>query len=347
MTKQTGSSNTKGIRISSGDRPTVVSAGRSPMRLVGGLTLISILGIAAFFFTSMDDSVIAPNALKKDRQRIATMSRGATSAVQTLGQEPCHQVAIIKLIQAYKKTDMLRAIVNEISEFERSCAPIPEARFTHLQALLLLSEFEAALPVADALVAANLAAPDAWAARADVKENLGDLEGASHDLRQALALFPDPSRVGVSSWYRLTEVLSRQGRFCEAVTPLQIFVSFDPTKRRTQQISTLLSDLRREGKCVRNSEVRKVALRFPPGAPALVVDAEINGVPGRFIVDTGASIVALTHEFASRTRLAVVNSKVLRINTANGPIEAKMSYGVGCGMEELQRRANRSDRPSA
>ena len=57
-----------------------------------------------------------------------------------------------------------------------------------------------------------------------------------------------------------------------------------------------------------------------------VVDAEINGIPGRFIVDTGASIVALTHEFASRAGLAVKNSKVLRINTANGPIEAKMSY---------------------
>ena len=338
MTDKSDPHSTKGLRISSEDRPVVVATSRLPLNLIGGLLLISLLGLAVFFFSSIGNKGTSPNAPKSDRQKIATLSRAAFGAVQTLDKEPCHRTAIIQLIRAYKKAQMERTIVNEISKFEQACAPIPEARFSHLQALLILSEFKAALPLADALVAENIAVPDAWATRAEVKEKLGDLTGASHDLRQALALFPNPSRVVASSWYRLTEVLDRQGRFCEAVTPLQTYLSFDPTKRRTQQILTLLADLRRKGNCVQSGKGREVKLRFPLGASALVVDAEINGVSGRFIVDTGASNVILTRELANRAGIAVENSKVITIITANGPIQAKASHADSISLSGLTAR---------
>jgi clan AA aspartic protease (TIGR02281 family) len=322
MTKENDPRGNEGPRISADDRLLKVSStSRSPLRLVGGVLVIATIGIAVAFFVLNGDQ----KGLTNDRQHVAALHRGAANAVRTLNKEPCHRIATIQLLRAYKKAQMTRAIVNEISKFEQTCAPLPEAQYDLIQALLVLSEFKTALPVADVFVAKNLAAPDAWAVRAEVKEHLGDLAGASHDLQQALALFPNPSKVVASSWYRLTDVLNRQGRFCEAVVPLQTFVSYNPTKRRTQQISTLLRDLKRKGNCIQTGKVRKVTFRYPPGASALEVEAKINGISGHFIIDTGASNVSVIHEFAKRARLTTKQSRLLRVNTANGPVQVMMS----------------------
>jgi aspartyl protease family protein len=56
------------------------------------------------------------------------------------------------------------------------------------------------------------------------------------------------------------------------------------------------------------------------------VDAYIKGVAVRFIVDTGASLVSISPETASRLGLVqTANSPQYRISTANGQV---VSYGV-------------------
>ena len=64
----------------------------------------------------------------------------------------------------------------------------------------------------------------------------------------------------------------------------------------------------------------------PDSNGGFFVDAYINGISVRFLVDTGASLVSISPETASRLGLAQTpNSPQFRIDTANGQIT---SYGV-------------------
>jgi len=57
----------------------------------------------------------------------------------------------------------------------------------------------------------------------------------------------------------------------------------------------------------------------------LIVDAKINDTFGRFVVDTGASSVVVTYEFADRSRLPRNQRQTMTVNTANGPIQTFVS----------------------
>ncbi|MBV9269531.1 MAG: clan AA aspartic protease [Candidatus Eremiobacteraeota bacterium] len=50
----------------------------------------------------------------------------------------------------------------------------------------------------------------------------------------------------------------------------------------------------------RNSQPFKIRFLDRDVSPRIIVEAKVNGVPGRFILDTGASDIALTREFADR-----------------------------------------------
>ena len=51
----------------------------------------------------------------------------------------------------------------------------------------------------------------------------------------------------------------------------------------------------------------------------------INSVPGIFIVDTGASFVSLSKEFAERAKLPLSGNYSIRMQTANGIAMAQRS----------------------
>jgi clan AA aspartic protease (TIGR02281 family) len=58
---------------------------------------------------------------------------------------------------------------------------------------------------------------------------------------------------------------------------------------------------------------------FPrSGKTLILLKAAVNGVDGRFIVDTGASFVTLTGAFARKVGFLQDGSDIVRLQTANG-----------------------------
>ncbi|WP_070153279.1 retropepsin-like aspartic protease family protein [Sphingobium phenoxybenzoativorans] len=55
------------------------------------------------------------------------------------------------------------------------------------------------------------------------------------------------------------------------------------------------------------------------------VEGNVNGVPARFLVDSGASITALSEATTRLAGLIVDQQRVAMMQTANGPVEAKYS----------------------
>ncbi|QUT03896.1 TIGR02281 family clan AA aspartic protease [Sphingobium phenoxybenzoativorans] len=55
------------------------------------------------------------------------------------------------------------------------------------------------------------------------------------------------------------------------------------------------------------------------------VEGNVNGVPARFLVDSGASITALSEATTRLAGLIVDQQRIAMMQTANGPVEAKYS----------------------
>jgi clan AA aspartic protease (TIGR02281 family) len=68
------------------------------------------------------------------------------------------------------------------------------------------------------------------------------------------------------------------------------------------------------------------AARIPRRANGVsIVKAEINGVAGTFIVDTGASFVSLTREFAKKVAPRMLTTEAVEMQTANGVTSANLA----------------------
>ena len=61
------------------------------------------------------------------------------------------------------------------------------------------------------------------------------------------------------------------------------------------------------------------------GQSVVTVKVEINGVRGLFILDTGATYVAMKSNFADRAKIAQVGADDITMATANGLARAKLA----------------------
>ncbi len=177
----------------------------------------------------------------------------------------------------------------------------------------------------------------AWASRGEAYERLGQLENAAADYQQAISIFPQPQYIVRESWYKLANLLERQKRYCEAMVPVRTYVSFEPAGRRTPQIDSTLNRLSRLGNCPVPAGAR-AELRFPPDTKVILATVEVNGVAGRFVVDTGASMVLLSHAFSRRAGVDSTKGISLEAATANGTIKVILVKAEKIALQELSVR---------
>ena len=137
-----------------------------------------------------------------------------------------------------------------------------------------------------------------------------------------IGLTDDPTTLNILSFTGIASNQAALGNFCDAIEPLQIWLSIDPSNRDTPRLRKMMDDYASKGKC-EGVHARGKA-RFPiPNNNVISADVEINGVRGRFIVDTGASFVVVTSEFASKADLKLSGDYPLIMQTANGVSKAQ------------------------
>lgn len=120
------------------------------------------------------------------------------------------------------------------------------------------------------------------------------------------------------------------GEYCEAITPVQTWISIDPVKNDTQRAQAMIKEYSDKGNCERS--YAKGSDRFSTqGKDVITAKVSINGVPGVFIVDTGASLVSLTKAFAERAKLPLSGDYSVRMQSANG-----ISLGQRSSAKQIQ-----------
>lgn len=61
----------------------------------------------------------------------------------------------------------------------------------------------------------------------------------------------------------------------------------------------------------------------------IVAQVSVNGVTGRFIVDTGASFVSVSNAFAKKAKLNLNGNDKVQMQTTNGVPEMLIAFRIG------------------
>jgi hypothetical protein len=170
------------------------------------------------------------------------------------------------------------------------------------------------------------------------------------DFERALYLWGDLSHVAGSQFYYVTRALKAAGRYCDAIAPLKLFVSFDPAERKTTLVDREIAELTRLGACDEDAAPGRQVVKLKRHAGVLLIDAEINGVAGRFILDTGASAVHLTRKFALKVASGKppsrLRSQIFRFAVAGDLEDAARARHKRHLAQILRRRSTAAPAPS-
>ena len=237
----------------------------------------------------------------------------------------CNQPAIEAVIRKLETRNDFLSISRIGSKFLDGCDNDRLVGLFTAQSYYRLTEFESALETINRF-------PDELASYVDfaswhgfILEKLKRYEQAADAFQRALFLFSDLSNVHIVQFYHISNALKAAGKYCEAIAPLQLFVSLDLANRTLPKVERDIADLRRRGSCESDSAPGRSTIALARQNTLLIVDAWINGVGGKFILDTGASSIHLTKEFARRARISVSNDRIVQIVGVTG---ARRDYFV-------------------
>ncbi len=252
----------------------------------------------------------------------AEMQDQVNDAAGRLRTENCDHDALKTVVATLSANQENRKVVDLTNAFFARCGIVDEVLQNKLAAEMAVSDYPRAEATAQIIVGKFPQVPDYWVWLGNLQEQRNEPDDAIASYRRSLSLFTDPSKVAGSEFYRVSQALERQGRYCEAMEPLQQFVAYDPVIRRTQQITTLLQDDERRGDC-RNSIAGsgRSVIRALANQHALIVEAKVNGRTARLALDTGATYVYLNADFAARAKVLVDTGRKLIAQTANGKAE--------------------------
>lgn len=246
--------------------------------------------------------------------------------LQELKREPCDQKSIGDLALALDKLGYRREAASGLYRFVKDCGAPVTALQQSVNIYLKLTDYPAAVEVADEFIRRAPTSHDAHYLRGVALEGAGDLPRALVDYSDAIELFgSDKKKISSRVFVRMAGVYAALKRFCEATAPINMWVSLDPATRDTSQSQKIISDYEAKGNCTSSTEFQKESFPVRGQRNVVLVKAEINGVRGLFVLDTGASYTSVKSGFADRAHIPLTDASEITLSTANGLAKAKLS----------------------
>lgn len=257
--------------------------------------------------------------------------------LQELKREPCDQKSIEDLALALDKLGYRRQAADGLYKFVLNCGAPVTALHRSIDIYLKLTDYPKAVEVADEFIRRAPTNRESHYLRGLALEGAGDYKRAIVDYSDAIELF-GADKKGISSrvFLHMASAYASLKQFCEATAPINQWVTLDPASRDNSQTQKIITDYERQGNCVSSTEPRKERFPLTPKRGVVTVRAEINGVRGIFILDTGASYVSVKSAFASRAKIPEAETSEIMMNTANGPAKAKLSKADKIALGKLE-----------
>jgi tetratricopeptide (TPR) repeat protein len=246
------------------------------------------------------------------------------SRLDQLRREPCYRDAIYNLAQSLIKLGYPREAATSVRTFVARCRASESLLPVAYSALDRISDFQGALQVATELVRAYPARGDLRYSRAKAYDHLRDFPHALVDYINTIQLESDPKRLFGDVFYNVARMYVELGRYCDAITPMETYISLDPMNRRTPQTTKVISEFAEKGSCDAGFATGSARVSLPGQTNIKLLHVVINGVEGNFILDTGATFVSVTSQFAVRAAIPTESSNQIVMKTVGGTALAEI-----------------------
>jgi Aspartyl protease len=249
-----------------------------------------------------------------------------SSRLAQLHREPCYRDAIIGLGRALLAAGYPREAATSLRSFVKRCGSAPEVLPLAFTGLERINDFSGALEVANELVEAVPASGSFRYWRALAYDRTGKSSQAMVDYMNAIQLFGDPKTVPGHVFYEWAQSYAALGRYCDAISPIEMYVSLDPVKRRTPQTTKVISEYAERGNCDKRYATGMARVPFAVGLGVRTLNVVVNNVAGTLILDTGATFVSITSRFAVKARVATESGNQVIMKTVSGKVLADIGY---------------------
>src|SRR5258708_8102645 len=297
-------------------------------RIIAGIIAIAgTIGYGGYYFYTTAEAF---NPYKKTYEKLGIdLPRSferyglASRYLDQLNREPCDNISFFALAKLMEQAGYPRESARSLEAYNQSCRFSEEMLQFAYAAYTRIGEHKAAIRVADELVKFDSASYDYRFMRGSAYENAKDYKAALADYISTLDLFPDLSNVDGSQFYQVSAMYDKLGKPCDAIGPLETFISYNVKERQTQQIAKLISDYSRKGNCTATYANGSARVVISQGN---LVDVIINGSRARMVIDTGASLVSLTPELAARARITPDASDLVEVKVVGGLLKQATGY---------------------
>ncbi len=298
-----------------------------------GRALAAVAGLQVFLLLpcSAQSPVAGASDVAGTLARLSIDLPGTVTAVapvrgplEQLTREKCDQDAILHLGEALETAGYRRESAIAQVNFSSQCGGYAPALRGAINTLLKLSDYTTAETIASDLIRLEPYGDNGYFLRAVARDGNKSFKGAIDDYVTAIELFGNKDHISSIGYYKMARDYERLGQFCDAMLPLERWVALDPSRHDSSKVQAMLSDYAAKGGCAAATSGGEE--RFPAARPGGVVKVPvtINNVSGTFILDTGASFVALKDSFAKKAKVEIEGGSSVHLRTANGIADGQL-----------------------
>lgn len=257
--------------------------------------------------------------------------------LEELKREPCDQKSITDLALMLDKLGYRRQAANGLYKFVVNCGAPVTALHRSIDIYLKLTDYPKAVEVADEFMRRAPSNREAHYLRGVALEGTGDYRRALADYSDAIELYgADKKTISSRVFLRMAGAYAALKQFCEATAPINMWIALDPMTRDTSQTRKIIADYESQGNCIASTAPRKETFPLQGQRNVVTVKAQINGVSGLFILDTGASYVSVRAAFAGRAKIPDSGASEITLVTANGQIKARLAKADKVSLGKLE-----------
>ena len=243
-----------------------------------------------------------------------------------LSREACYTDAIVGLGRALLNEGYPREAAISSRSFVKRCGSASEVLPDAYLALERINDFSGALEVANELVEALPANGTFRYWRALAYGRTGQFSLAIVDYMNTVQLFGDQKIIFGDVFYNWSRTYAALDRYCDAISPIEMYISLDPANRRTPQTTTIISDYAEKGHCDKRYATGTARAPLAGGLGVRTLSVVVNNVAGTMILDTGATFVSITSQFAFKAKVAAEPGKQVIMKTVGGKALAGIGY---------------------
>ena len=245
--------------------------------------------------------------------------------LEQLNREACYRDAIVDFAEGLIDVGYPREAAISLRSFVKRCKDSEDLLWIGYSALESISDYQGALELADHLVKTYPADGGFRYARARAYDHLDNFSLALTDYLNTIQLVGDPARLSGDVFFNASRMYARLGPYCDAITPMETYISLDPANR-TPQTTKIIAEYADQGNCDTNYASGSARIAIPGQSNVHFLRVFVNGVEGNFILDTGATFLTVSSQFASKARIHTEPANQVVMKTVGGTALADIGY---------------------